>query len=190
MAQYMKSTYLRIGGVILLAVVALPAFAGHNRVSNSNPAIDNAQYDYAKVLAVRPVTETVRIPQETQVCQKEPVQRRVAGHNSAGATIFGTILGGVIGSRFGGGSGKTVATIAGATVGGAIAHDVHDRKHPSQYYTTLEEQCYTEISWYNEERIIAWDVDWRYRGKTYFSRMDENPGDRIPVRVSVSPIRP
>lgn len=190
MVQYMKSAYMRIPSVIFLAVIALPACAGHKQGSYSNPANDHVQYDYAKVVRVQPVTEIVEIPEERQVCREEAVQRQVAGHHSAGATIFGSILGGVIGSRFGGGSGKTVATIAGAAIGGAIARDAHDRNHPAQHYTTVEEHCYMETTWYNEERVVAWNVDWRYQGKTYHSRMNEHPGDRIRVRVNVDPVYP
>ncbi len=187
MAQYMKSRYLRILSIIFLAVMALPACAGHNKVSYSNPAFNNSQYDYAKVLDVRPVTETVRIPEERQVCREEPVQHHVAEHRAPGSVLFGTILGGVIGSRFGGGHGKTVATIAGATIGGAVAQDW---RNSPQHYTALETRCYIETNWRSEERVIAWDVDWAYQGKTYHSRMNEHPGESIRVRVSVDPVYP
>ena len=190
MAQYMDSTYLRFLSVIFLAVIALPACAGHNSVSYSNPAYDNSQYDYAQVLHVQPVTEIVQIPEERQVCREEPVQYHVAEHLSPVPVSFGSILGGVIGSRFGGGSGKTVATIAGATIGGAVARDAQYRHHPQQHYTTLEQRCYVETNWRNEERVVAWDVDWAYQGKTYHSRMNEHPGDRIRVRVNVDPVYP
>ena len=104
--------------------------------------------------------------------------------------IFGSILGGVIGSHFGGGHGKTLATIAGATIGGAVARDAQGRSDLSQHYTTLEHRCYMKTIWHNEERVVAWDVDWRYRGETYHSRMNEHPGDRIRVRVNVDPVYP
>ena len=95
------TNYLRIPGILFLAVVALPACAGHHNVQYPNPAFDNAQYDYAKVLRVQPVTEIVQIPEERQVCVEEPVQHHAAGHHSAGPTILGAIIGGVIGSQFG-----------------------------------------------------------------------------------------
>ena len=190
MAQYMKSVCLRIPSVIFLAVVALPACAGHGKVAYSNPAYDHSQYDYAQVLQVRPVTEIVQIQEERQVCREEPVQHHVAEHRSPVPVIFGSILGGVIGSHFGGGHGKTLATIAGATIGGAVARDAQVNSDHSQHYTTLEQRCYLETNWHNEERVVAWDVDWAYHGKTYHSRMNEHPGDRIRVRVSVDPVYP
>ena len=184
------TNYLRIAGIILLAVVALPACAGHGQVSYSNSAINHSQYDYAKVLQVQPVTEIVEIQEERQVCREEPVQYHVAQHRSPVPVIFGSILGGVIGSQFGGGHGKTLATIAGATIGGAVAQGAQDRRYPSPHYTVLEQRCYLKTIWHNEERIVAWDVDWRYQGKIYHSRMNEHPGDRIRVRVSVDPVYP
>ena len=184
------ANYLRIPSIIFLAVTALPACAGHDTVSYSNPAFSNSQYDYAKVLRVQPVTEIVQIPEEQQVCREEPVQHHVAEHRSPVPVIFGSILGGVIGSQFGGGSGKTAATIAGATIGGAVAQSSQNRRYPAQHYTTLEQRCYLETNWRKEERVVAWDVDWAYQGKTYHNRMNEHPGDRIRVRVNVDPVYP
>ncbi len=184
------TNYLRIPSVIFLMVVSLPACAGHGKVLYSNSASEHSQYDYAKVLQVTPVTEIVQIQEERQVCREEPVQYHVAQHRSPVPVIFGSILGGLIGSQFGGGHGKTLATIAGATIGGAVAQGAQDRRYPSQHYTTVEQRCYLETNWHNEERVVAWDVRWVYQGKTYHSRMNEHPGDRIRVRVSVDPIYP
>jgi len=40
-----------------------------------------------------------------------------------GGAVLGAIIGGVIGNQFGGGSGKKVATVAGATAGGFIGRN-------------------------------------------------------------------
>jgi uncharacterized protein YcfJ len=182
--------YLRILSVIFLAVFALPACAGHVKSSYSASANASTHYDYAKVLHVQPVTEVVQIPEERQVCRKVPVQHHVSSHDPTGATIFGTILGGVIGSQIGHGHDKTFATIAGATLGGAIARDAHDHNHPSRHFTRYEQQCHVESSWYDEERVVAWDVEWAYQGETFHSRMLKRPGNRIRVRVDVGPAYP
>ncbi len=184
------ANYLRIPCVIVLAAIALPACAGHNKVSYSNPAYANSQYAYARVLHVHPVTEVVQIPEERQVCREEPVEYHVVEHRSPAPFIFGSILGGVIGSQFGGGHGRTLATITGAAIGGAIAQNAQNRHHQPQHYSVLEQRCYLETNWRNEERIVAWDVDWLYQGKTYHSRMNEHPGERIRVRVNVNPTNP
>jgi uncharacterized protein YcfJ len=39
------------------------------------------------------------------------------------------------------------------------------------------------------KRLTAYRVTYRYRGHTATTRLDHDPGDRIPVRVSLSPLR-
>jgi uncharacterized protein YcfJ len=36
-------------------------------------------------------------------------------------------------------------------------------------------------------RIVAYDVEYNYKGDTYMSRLDYDPGNRLRVRVSVVP---
>jgi len=177
-----------IAGALLFAVIALPVWAADNQGPRSQQSYDNANYDYAKVVNVQPVTELVQIPQDQQVCRRELVRKRVPEHRSPAPAIFGSILGGVIGHQFGGGHGKTAATIAGAAIGGAVASNAQYRRYPPKYYTAREQRCRTETNWRSEERVIAWDVSWKYRGKIYHSTMNEPPGDRIRVRVSVDPV--
>ncbi len=37
------------------------------------------------------------------------------------------------------------------------------------------------------QRPIAWDVDYVYKGTKYRSRLAEDPGNRLRVRVAVTP---
>lgn len=170
-------------------VLALPAWAGHDDYRN----YDNERYDYAKVIDARPVYEVVRVPEEQQVCEERQVRRRVAERRSAGPTIFGAILGGVIGNQLARGHGhghhndRAAATIAGATIGGVVGSEVQYAKYPARYYTETAPVCRFQTTWRNEQRVVAWDVTWKYHGKTYHSRMTEEPGERIPVRISVDP---
>ncbi len=190
--------YLRVTAAALLVVVALPAWAAH----------DQDQYDYAKVVDVQPITEIVQVPVQQQVCREVPVQRRVAEYRSPAPAIFGAVLGGFIGNQIGRSHGhgnrhgkrhghghghhdnRVAATVAGAVIGGAIASGVQYRKYPARYYNDVTQVCSTETSWHDEERVVAWDVSYRYRGQVYHSRMDEPPGERIQVRVNVAPVFP
>ncbi len=52
-------------------------------------------------------------------------------------TFGGALIGGVIGNQFGGGSGRDVATILGAIIGGSVAND--RRRHPEKVITRLVE---------------------------------------------------
>ncbi len=176
-----------MAGALLFTVGAMPAWASDNQGSYSKQPYDNASYDYARVVDVQPITEVVQIPDNQQVCRQQNVRRRVPERRSPVPAIFGSILGGVIGHQFGGGHGKTAATIAGAAIGGAVATDAQYRRYPPRFYTAQEQRCRTETNWRSEERVVAWDVSWKYRGKIYRSTMNEPPGDRIPVRVSVEP---
>lgn len=198
------ATYLRITVAVVLAVISLPAWAGHNDSRYSEPVYDSGQYDYAKVVDVIPVTEIVQIPENQQVCREVPVQRRVAEYRSPAPAIFGAILGGVIGNQLSRGHGhkhghghrrghhnnRAVATVAGAAIGSVIATGVQYQKYPARYYSDVTQVCSTQTSWRTEERVIAWDVSWKYRGRIYHSRMDEPPGERIRVRVNVDPVYP
>lgn len=188
MSMRTPRNYYGMAAVLLLAVISMPALAGHNQGPRPERSYDNAHQDYAKVVDVQPITETVQIPHEQKVCRQETVLRRVLEHRSPAPAIFGAVLGGVIGSRFGGGHGKTAATIAGAAIGGAVATNVQYHRYPPKYYNASEQHCYIETDWQSEERVVAWDVSWKYHGKIYHSTMDEPPGDRIPVRVRVDPV--
>jgi len=207
MTKYMQTT-----AAALLLVTAFPVWSGHNDNRNPGYTYDNSQYDYAKVIDVQPVIEIVRVPEDRQVCREVPVQRRVTEYRSPGPAIFGAILGGIIGNQLSRGHGhghgykygrghgyrhgyghsynRTAATIAGATIGGVIATGVQYRKYPAKYYSDITQVCNTETSWRSEERVVAWDVSWKYRGQIYHSRMDEPPGERIRIRVSVDPVYP
>jgi len=191
----------KIAAALLLAIIS-PAWATHNNDRYSEPAYENTKYGYAKVVDVQPVFKTVQIPEDRQVCREQPVQRRVAEYRSPAPAIFGAILGGVIGNQLSRGHGhghgygyrhgnnRAVATIAGASIGGAIASEIQYSKYPAKYYSENVQLCSTQTGWRSEERIIGWDVSWKYRGQIYHSRMNEPPGDRIRVRVSVDPAYP
>lgn len=198
------ATYLRVITTVCFVVISLPAWAGHNDSRYSDSVYGNDQYDYAKVVDVRPVMEVVQIPENQQVCREVPVQRRVAEYRSPAPAIFGAILGGVIGNQLSRGHGnkhgygyrhghhnnRAVATFAGAVIGSTIATSVQYQKYPAMYYSDVTQVCSTQTSWRSEERVVAWDVSWKYRGRVYHSRMDEPPGERIRVRVNVDPVYP
>src|SRR5262245_40348190 len=48
-----------------------------------------------------------------------------------GGAVVGAIIGGLLGNQIGGGSGRAVATVAGAAGGGLIGHRV-DKNNPGQ----------------------------------------------------------
>ena len=47
------------------------------------------------------------------------------------------------------------------------------------------ERCRTVDSW--TDVVEGYDVRYRYQGREYMTRLASNPGDRIPVDVSITP---
>lgn len=41
--------------------------------------------------------------------------------------------------------------------------------------------------YYDDRRVSGYDVTYEYAGRTYHTRTDHHPGDRIRVRVDVRP---
>ena len=161
-----------------MALAATPALASKADVG----------FQWAKVVDARPIVERVRIPVEEQVCWDEQVWRRDPVRRSAAPVILGTIIGGVIGNQFGGGRGRVAMTAAGAALGGSIAADSQHRRNPDGYYAVTETRCGVETNWRTEERVVAWDVTYKYRGEIHQTRMRNEPRDRIRVRVEVNPL--
>jgi len=144
---------------------------------------DNTHYGWADVLRVDPNYSIVRTEAPQQQCYDQQVVRREGGNTTAG-TVLGAIVGGVLGNTIGKGDGRKAATVAGAVAGGAIGHRAAGS---GSEYETTETRC-REVSQVSEQRrITSYDVEYRYRGEVYVSRLSYDPGERLRVRVSVEP---
>jgi uncharacterized protein YcfJ len=105
--------------------------------------------------------------------------------------IVGALIGGGIGHQFGSGDGKRAATVAGAVIGTALGHDIGERQRARYAYSQPQgyevERCDTRIERTYEERIDGYDVEYEYAGQRFHTRLPYDPGDRIRVRVAVTP---
>lgn len=145
---------------------------------------EQTHYKYAKVIDVEPIYQNVRHYEPTRVCHYE---RRAKRGNNTTAVIVGSILGGAIGNELGHKkSNKRVGALAGAILGGSIANDMTRRKRSS--YGEQEQVCTTTQQLSYHEKIIGYNVGYRYRGQTYYTRMDHHPSDKIKIAVSVRPV--
>ncbi|WP_026301271.1 glycine zipper 2TM domain-containing protein [Colwellia piezophila] len=78
----------------------------------------NADYDRNKAVAVEKVLFGTVISARN-VSQEELVEDK----NSGWKTFGGALIGGAIGNQFGGGSGRDIATVLGAVIGGKMANN-------------------------------------------------------------------
>jgi len=148
-------------------------------------------YDWASVLRVDPLRRQVRVSEPVRECWQEPVPASQGpfSYGHVGGTLLGSALGVVVGNQIGHGRGKDVARVAGALVGGAIGHNVSvDRErqlHGSR--ERLVERCDVRYEDRYEERIDAYEVTYEYAGREYVTRLPYDPGERMRVRVDVTP---
>lgn len=96
----MKAIYLSF--ICWLAFMPF-AHADYDR----NKAVPVEQVLFGQVLSVRNITE----------------QELIRDKNQGWKTFGGALIGGAIGNQFGSGSGRDVATILGAIIGGSVAHN-------------------------------------------------------------------
>ena len=138
------------------------------------------QQQYADVLSVTPVKETIRTPR--QECHDEQVThtRPVKDENRIAGTAIGAVLGGVLGNQVGGGSGKKIATVAGAAAGGYAGNKTQQHMQEGDTYTTVEQRCRTVTD--KHEKVVGYDVRYSFKGKEDTVRMDREPGNKIPVK--------
>jgi len=173
----------------LLATLGAVALAGGSSISLAGGRHQgDGYYDYAPVLRATPLTEVVRVKEPREVCWTEHVThtRPRRHHGSVTPEIVGGIIGGVVGNQFGSGRGKDIATVAGAVLGGSLAHDMKRRRgRVYDSYTEPVERCRLEHDYYEQERVVGYDVKYRYNGQIYRARMERDPGDSVRVRVNV-----
>jgi uncharacterized protein YcfJ len=151
----------------------------------ASPPPDNVKFAWADVLRADPVYERVPAGSAHEECEDVPVDHRADNGNRAAGTVLGAMVGGVLGSTVGKGDGRTAATVAGAVAGGAVGNNIaanNDQNSPP-----AQRQCRMVQDAPDGRRIVAYEVQYRYRGDVYMSRLNYDPGDRLRIRVSIGP---
>jgi hypothetical protein len=111
------------------------------------------------------------------------------------ATVIGGIAGAVLGSKIGDGSGQYVGTAVGSMVGGMAGRSIYDT---TQRNRQMERRGTVRVcdpvpasnqgGYYDgNESLAGYDVTYEYANRTYQTRTNYHPGDRIRVRVDVRP---
>jgi len=179
----MKKIHLALGGLLAFNV------AGFTTV-----ALAGTTYEVADVLSTTPIYHTVEISTPKRECWEEEVARHDRRHDSndsATPEILGAVIGGALGNAVGHHTvNSKVGTVVGAVLGGTIAHDIDNSNHEHDTVTTQTvEKCRTVSSTRQEDKLVGYDVRYRYNGTEQTVRMDRDPGDKLRIRVDAEPVR-
>lgn len=158
----------------------------------SSAALAQTQYVYADVLESRPIYQSVTVSVPREECWQEQVRVKDR-HRSDSRTpaLISAIVGGAIGNAVGNNSSsRKVGTVVGAVLGHSVGRDIvaaNSRHEPARYQTV--QHCNVVDEYYDEERLMGYQVRYHYNGEDFSVRMDDDPGERIRLRVQVEPVR-
>ena len=126
--------------LLVLALLGGPAWAQNTVIQT-----ENVRYDYAQVLRVTPVYQTLTATRMEQRCDPASANR---------------------------------ITRAVGAIKERLRRD-EDKQAANCRAVPVEREF---------RRPIAYDVDYVYKGAKYRSRLADDPGNRLRIRVSVSPV--
>ena len=135
-----------------LAAMALPAVAS---AQETVLQAENVRIDYARVLRVEPVFQTLSATSTEQRCDGDETASTVTASKGL-SRIVGRV--------------REALTPDERQIGGKPRTGCRMVKVQREY-----------------RRPIAYDVDYIYRGMKYRSRLGDDPGNRLRIRVSVMP---
>lgn len=177
--------------ILLIALLIFGVSVAHaQRRAPSGPYdSEHVTFGVADVLRVDPIHERVRDSRPREECfDEEVVTREPRGGDPTGGTVVGAIVGGVLGNTVGRGDGRRAATVAGAVIGGAVGRNVDRNNGGSEReYRDVRTNCRLVDDVRSRREVVGYDVEYRYRGEVYLSRLDYDPGARLRVRVGVTP---
>ncbi|GAB4056925.1 glycine zipper 2TM domain-containing protein [Uliginosibacterium sediminicola] len=133
--------------------------------------------EYGHVISSVQVLQEVQSP--SQNCHYEEVLVQQPRSQGGGALI-GAIAGGLLGNTVGRGGGQFAATAVGTLVGAAVGDNL-ERQNTDTVSQTVR-RCSTTMS--SQQRVIGYDVTYEYAGQRYTTRLPNDPGEWVPIRVS------
>ena len=136
--------------LLLAALLATPCAQAQDAARETVVAQENVRFDYAQVLEVAPVYQTLRATRMERVCDAKQ-----------GA----------------GGLSKVVSAVKDR-IGGATTREERE----AGLSNCREAPVVREF-----RRPIAYDVDYVYKGSKFRTRLAQDPGNRLRVRVSITP---
>lgn len=143
------------------------------------PIPENVTYGYATVLRADPVYDLVRTREPEERCDGQGYRD---GGDPTGGTVLGAIVGAALGHQVGKGDGRKAATIVGAVAGGAVGRNI-DKNDGS----ASRSGCRMVEIEREQRQLIGFDVEYQFKGEKFMSRLPYDPGNKLRVRVSVTP---
>lgn len=137
--------------LLVAGFLATPSAQAQEAARETVIAQENVRFDYAQVLEVAPVYQTLRATRMERVCDAKQ-----------GA---------------GGGLAKVVSAVKDR-IGGATTREERE----AGLSNCREAPVVREY-----RRPIAYDVDYVYKGSKFRTRLAQDPGNRLRVRVSITP---
>ncbi len=126
--------------------------------------------------------------------------RHVRGNDNGAmvATVLGGVVGAVLGSKVGGGSGRYATSAIGTMVGGIAGREVYEASQRNRVSRQgrvtvcdpVPDRYATANGYGSPDRdggVGAYDVTYEYGGRLYTTRTGYHPGETIRVRVDVRP---
>ena len=161
--------------------LTLTILAALGLASNPILAEQSFHYDYATVLTSSPVYEIVDVTEHERRCEQQTVvYREPRGTGSLVGGLLGAAVGHALGSRS---KHRKEATIVGAIAGASMASNSKHRQQQRE-----ETRCDFVPVTYQEERIMGYNVVYRYNNRTFESRLPFDPGASLKIRVVLTPL--
>ena len=148
------SSYLRPAAMFAALAIALPATA-QTGWRDGDGANGDVRYDIARVVKVDAVVSHASRPVSRETCWSEPTTYKYLPRYTYR------------------GDADNDGDADGVTVSGGY-----------QKISDGGERCRTETSYRDTDRVLGYEVTYRYGGREYTTRMDHDPGDRMRVRVN------
>lgn len=146
----------------VLFLVALPA-AAQGSAAGAAGAAENVRLDYAQVLNVSPLYETLRASRTELRCEEVATPKRTPAKPAPEE----------------GGWSKMLDSVKGVFT--------REPEPEPKAAGAPKANCRMVPVQREFQRPIAYDVDYVYKGVKYRSRLVEDPGNRLRIRVSVTP---
>lgn len=136
--------------LLLAALLAAPCAQAQDAARETVIPQENVRFDYAQVLEVSPVFQTLRATRMERVCDAK---------------------------QGSGGLSKVVSAVKDR-IGGATTREEREAGLTNCRQAPVVREY---------RRPIAYDVDYVYKGSKFRTRMAQDPGNRLRVRVSITP---